>query len=166
MSEHVIVTREGPQPIGRVIHLLTQICGSLAEAHGIGLIHRDIKPANIWLEAPTGRVKILDFGLAKLHGPSKSSDAATTAHQTDAGTVLGTVAYMSPEQAEGKPVDARSDVFSLGVMLYEMATGERPFKGDTSLSTLAAIMRDSPRPVTEVNGAVLRARLAGRQLDG
>ena len=92
-----------------------------------------------------GRVKILDFGLAKLHQPSPTPDARTQTHATGPGTVLGTVAYMSPEQVRGLPLDHRSDIFSLGVVLYEMLTGERPFKGDTAPDTQASILNAAPR---------------------
>ena len=101
-----------------------------------------------------GRLRVLDFGLAKLHDPMELGDdtqAATAAAVTEEGKILGTVAYMSPEQAEGKAVDPRSDVFSLGTILYEMATGERPFSGETSMSTISSILRDEPTAVTEIN---------------
>ena len=125
-------------------------------AHARGITHRDLKPANVMV-TPGRQVKVLDFGLAKPFDAGGVTDAmATEAPEviTGQGKILGTVAYMAPEQAEGKGVDARSDIFSLGVMLYEMATGVRPFKGDTSLSTLTAIMRDTPKSVTEVNPAI------------
>ncbi len=125
---------------------------ALAAAHEQGIVHRDLKPANLMV-TPEGRVKILDFGLAKLAG-GFVSDGSTTQMATDSitqeGRILGTVAYMSPEQAEGKPIDHRSDIFSLGVVLYQMATGEPPFKGDTNLSTLSSILKDSPDSVTDL----------------
>ena len=107
-----------------------------------------------------GRLRVLDFGLAKLHdpaGPKRDGTQAPTATvETEEGKILGTVAYMSPEQAEGKAVDPRSDVFSLGTILYEMATGERPFRGDTNMSTIGSILRDEPAPVTELNRSLPR----------
>jgi eukaryotic-like serine/threonine-protein kinase len=101
------------------------------------------------------RVKVLDFGLAKLReGPDEAT--LPTRELTGEGKIVGTVAYMSPEQAESKPVDERSDIFSLGVMLYELSTGERPFTGDTSLSVLSSILRDTPRAVTDLNPGLPR----------
>src|SRR5215831_13562424 len=116
-----------------------------------------------------GRVKVLDFGLATLTNTSPISDAPTvvpTALATGEGRILGTVAYMSPEQAEGKSIDARSDLFSLGTILYEMATGDRPFKGDTSISIITSIVKDTPASLTEINPAMPRdlARIVRRAL--
>ncbi len=148
--------RPGGLPLDRLLEIATPLADAVSAAHARGITHRDLKPANVMV-TPTRQVKVLDFGLAKLLDASVVTDTmATEAPQviTGQGKILGTIAYMAPEQAEGKPVDARSDIFSLGVMLYEMATGERPFKGDTSVSTLAAIMRDTPKSVTEVNPAI------------
>jgi serine/threonine protein kinase len=129
-------------PVDSIVRHGTQIADALAKAHAAGIVHRDLKPANVMV-TPEGLVKILDFGLAK---PVRAPDpeGATASLGTAVGVVLGTAAYMSPEQAEGKPVDARSDIFSFGVMLYEMACGRRPFQGDSYLSTMAAVLRDEP----------------------
>jgi predicted Ser/Thr protein kinase len=129
----------------RVLELAGAIADGLAAAHRQQVIHRDLKPDNIMI-GEDGRPKVLDFGLAKLGGIAPSPEAATT---TQAGSILGTISYMSPEQAQGKPVDPRSDVFSLGIVLYEMTTGRRPFAGDNSVSILTSILRDTPAPVTE-----------------
>jgi len=125
------------------IKLGVQIADALAAAHQSGIVHRDLKPSNIMVNEH-GRVKVLDFGLAKLiEGASGESDATrTAAAETRVGTILGTVSYMAPEQAEGKPVDQRADVFSFGAVLYEMLTGVQPFRRDSVPGTLAAILRD------------------------
>ena len=128
------------------------VAEALAAAHEQGVVHRDLKPANIMV-SDGERVKILDFGLAKL-AAGMVGEGSTTQMATDSitqeGRILGTVSYMSPEQAEGKPIDGRSDIFSLGVVLYQMATGEQPFKGDTNLSTLSSILKDDPDSVTDL----------------
>jgi len=143
----------GGLPIERLLQIAIPLADAVSSAHRAGITHRDLKPDNIMIDAE-GRLRVLDFGLAKLHEPMGSGEGTqvqTAAADTGAGVILGTVAYMSPEQAEGKPVDPRSDVFSLGTILYEMATGERPFCGDTSMSTIGAILKDRPVPVTERN---------------
>jgi Tol biopolymer transport system component/predicted Ser/Thr protein kinase len=139
----------GGLPLKRLLPLAIQIVDAVVAAHSHAVVHRDLKPSNVMVLAGD-RVKVLDFGLAKLR-ESPASAMLPTQELTGEGKIVGTVAYMSPEQAEGKDVDGRSDIFALGVMLYEMATSERPFVGDTSLSVLSSILRNTPRAVTELN---------------
>ncbi len=129
-----------------------QLADALAAAHDQGIVHRDIKPANVMV-TESGRVKILDFGLAKL--AKAATDNAETELTRD-GMILGTAPYMSPEQAQGDTVDPRSDIFSLGIVLYEMATGQRPFQGDNAIAVISAILRDAPPRVTEVRAELPR----------
>jgi serine/threonine-protein kinase len=133
---------KGPLPLEKGLQYATQIAAALEAAHARNIVHRDLKPANI-LATPSG-VKVLDFGLAKVTGPERPDLATRTMSLTEAGTVAGTVAYMSPEQAKGEDVDARSDIFSFGIVLYEMLSGRRPFSGDSPAETMSAILRDEP----------------------
>jgi eukaryotic-like serine/threonine-protein kinase len=149
----------GGLPLARLLTIGIAIADAMAAAHQNGITHRDLKPANIMLGegVQAGRIKVLDFGLAKAIDPVQGNALTITSPaRTQQGVILGTVAYMSPEQAEGRAVDARSDLFSLGVVLYEMATGQRPFPGETNLSILSSILRDTPRSVTEINAALPR----------
>ena len=145
---------EGPLTPRRLLPIATQTAEGLARAHEGGIVHRDLKPENIMI-TKDGLVKILDFGLAKLASPETKPGSLTAAPTvsigTGAGTVLGTVGYMSPEQASGKPIDYRSDQFSFGAVLYEMVTGRRAFQRNTPVETLSAIIRDDPEPVGSVN---------------
>jgi serine/threonine protein kinase len=129
-----------------------QIADALSAAHAAGIVHRDLKPANVMVN-DGGIVKVLDFGLAKLLGRAANESAATVTMnpQTDEGTLVGTVAYMSPEQARGKRIDARSDIFSFGSVLYEMITGTRAFRGEDNISILAAILEREPAPIRTIS---------------
>ena len=158
--DHVI-GRNGLK-LGDLLQYSTQAADALAKAHAAGIVHRDLKPSNIMVSAD-GRVKILDFGLAKLTAAEApgASDAAETTMRTDQartgeGWIVGTPAYMSPEQAEGKPVDARSDVFSFGAVFYEMATGTSPFRGESAASTMAAVLTATPAPPSQSSPHVPR----------
>ncbi len=143
----------GGLPAETLLEVAVQISDGLAAAHRQGIVHRDLKPANLVVDEG-GRLKILDFGLAKLRAESEGagpeSEVVTESRSlTGTGQLLGTLPYMSPEQVEGKPVDARSDLFSLGVILHEMATGQRPYSGDTAAALASSILRDPPPPVCE-----------------
>ncbi|HUI79364.1 MAG TPA: protein kinase [Bryobacteraceae bacterium] len=134
---------KGPLPADQGLPLALQMAQALEEAHRKGIVHRDLKPSNILVT--TAGIKLLDFGLAKQQAQTAAAEA--TASLTEVGTVVGTVAYMSPEQAEGKPVDPRSDIFSFGLVLYEMLSGHKAFSGETALSTMVAILHQEPRPL-------------------
>ncbi len=154
---------KGPLPIEQALTFATQIADALDKAHRHGIVHRDIKPANIMLTK--AGAMLLDFGLAKLKGPvtpislSGMAGVVTTSPGTAQGTILGTVQYMAPEQVEGREADARSDIWALGAVLYEMITCARPFPGDTPASVIGAILKDTPPPIST------RQPLAPRALD-
>jgi Tol biopolymer transport system component/serine/threonine protein kinase len=149
-----MIPRTG-MPVDQVLRIAVQIADALAKAHSAGFVHRDLKPANV-MATPEGLVKVLDFGLAKLSqseeaepvgGEDETTSSLTparTAGHTSQGVILGTVSYMSPEQAQGKPVDARSDIFSFGAVLFELLTGRKAFRGDTPIATISSILRDDP----------------------
>ena len=168
--------RQGPLSVTEVITFSRQAAAALAAAHAQGIVHRDIKPANIFVSQPargTKQIKILDFGLAKQQGVGDLQDSgeatatfgglATSAGTdggranpdlTSPGSTLGTVAYMSPEQAKGEPLDARTDLFSLGAVIYEMATGSKPFAGQSTAELFVALLTKDPAPVSAMNPAM------------
>jgi serine/threonine protein kinase len=166
-----LIGRKGLK-LNEALKVAIQIADALAKAHAAGIVHRDLKPGNVMVTAD-GRVKVLDFGLAKLAeaGPvDREASTVTAMPSTELGVVVGTASYMSPEQAEGKKVDARSDIFSFGSVLYEMLTGRRAFRRDTPALTLAAILHLEPTPLpaeapgdlTKVIGRCLRKDIARR----
>jgi TolB-like protein len=135
-------------PVEQITEIATALADALAAAHEKGIVHRDLKPANVMVSGD-GRVKVLDFGLAKDIRADSANDATlTSAGHTQAGIVMGTPAYMSPEQVAGRPLDHRTDIFSLGIILYEMATGRRPFEGTSSAELASSILRDTPAAIT------------------
>jgi serine/threonine protein kinase len=155
-----VIPRRGLS-LSEAIEYGLQISDALAAAHAAGIVHRDLKPSNV-IVTEHGRIRVLDFGLAKLVDrlglPAWEAELTNThaALVTAQGAIVGTVAYMSPEQAEGKAVDARTDIFSVGSVLYEMVTGQRAFQGDSPLSTLTAVLREEPKPLREMREGVPR----------
>ncbi len=140
---------DGPLPVRRVLAIGAQVADGLAKAHDAGIIHRDLKPENVMVTTD-GFAKILDFGLAKLVEHARHEADTVAKPLTSPGTVLGTTAYMSPEQAMGREADARSDQFSLGAVLYELITGRRAFDKPSTVETLSAIVRDDVTPIREL----------------
>ena len=154
-SLHELIPRKGMR-LNEGLRVAAQVADALTAAHAAGIVHRDLKPGNIMVDVH-GRVKVLDFGLAKLSAPSTPPAAdeptrtfATDQPHTEAGVIVGSVPYMSPEQAEGRLLDARSDIFSFGVVLYEMLSGRKPFQGATHVATISAILKESPKPLSEL----------------
>ena len=169
---------DGPIPLEEALPIARQICDALEAAHDNGIVHRDLKPGNIKLR-PDGTVKVLDFGLAKVGGtPTVQSDDSPTLTMaaTQTGVLLGTAAYMAPEQARGKPIDKRADIWAFGVVFHEMLTGRRLFHGDDLTDTIAAVVREgrrqrcaspgsaSPRKVSRERSAQAAARYQRRRV--
>src|SRR5271163_302818 len=145
-----------PLPTEKVLDVSIQVADALAASHAKGIVHRDIKPANIFL-TPNGQVKILDFGLAKLAKDGSvgtSTDSSLEESLTQVGVIPGTAVYMSPEQARSEDLDVRSDIFSFGVVLFEMATGKKPFTGSNVITTLHAVMNSKPVSPRSINPSV------------
>jgi non-specific serine/threonine protein kinase len=152
------IALRAPMPVDEVLETSIQVAEALAAAHQAGIIHRDIKPENIMVRRD-GYVKVLDFGLAKLSAPEgdpKPDETTLPQFHTTPGVVIGTVAYMSPEQARGRLVDARTDIFSLGSVMYEMLTGRQPFTGDTTSHVIVAVLEKQPPPIAETGANVPR----------
>jgi len=155
-----LIPRKGMR-LTEALRIAVQVSDALAAAHAAGIVHRDLKPGNIMVDAH-GRAKVLDFGLAKLSAPAATAALAideetrtvATQPRTEEGVIIGSVPYMSPEQAEGRPVDARSDIFSFGAVLYEMVTGQRAFRGESRISTLAAVVEQDPKAPSELTSSV------------
>jgi Tol biopolymer transport system component len=154
----------GPMPPRKAIEIARQIAEGLAAAHDRGIVHRDVKPDNLFVTAD-GRVKILDFGIAKLTAPDESEGRTGVPTNTAAGTVVGTAHYMSPEQIRGEAVDARSDLFSLGIVLYEMLTGRAPFSRGTAADSMAATLKEEPANALPADVPAALARIVSRCLE-
>ena len=162
------VMDQGPLPARTTLGYAIQICDALGAAHAAGIVHRDLKPANV-IVTSAGTVKVLDFGIAKLvsAGQAATTDANTVAPLTAERTVVGTLGYMSPEQVHGRALDSRSDIFSLGVLLYEMLAGRRAFAAESTAGLLSAVLRDDPPPLRTIVGSVPRSveRITARCLE-
>ena len=158
--------RAGPLPTRRALDIAVQIAKGLTAAHEKGIVHRDLKPENVFLTRD-GRAKVLDFGLAKLATPEETAGSRTQSLLTEAGSVVGTVGYMSPEQIQGEPVDHRSDIFSFGTILYEMLSGSNPFRHGTSPETMTAILKEEPPLLSEKGAGIAPAlsMIVGRCLE-
>ncbi len=148
----------GVPPLSKSLRMAAEMAEALGSAHEANIVHRDLKPENVMIR-PDGHVKILDFGLAKLREHASGSPEATrmetlSAEMTREGRILGTAAYMSPEQARAQSVDFRSDLFSFGIVLYEMSTGRSPFRGPSVTDTLSSIVRDQPQPMAQITPGV------------
>ena len=159
------LVKDGPLPAAAVLPLARQMADALAAAHAKGIVHRDVKPGNVMLD-DSGRVKVLDFGLAWFAPPIADEEATWSGgHAGLGGALAGTLAYMAPEQLRGGALDGRADVFSLGVVLHELLAGQRPFRGDTTVALVEAILREPPPPIrTEGPLAEALARLVTRML--
>lgn len=146
---------ESGMPVRQFLDIAVPLADAIAAAHAKGVQHRDLKPPNVMVDE-NGRLKVLDFGLAKQRDSSGPEGVTQmlTSELTGEGKIIGTVSYMSPEQAEGKPLDHRSDIFSLGILMYEMITGQRPFAGDTNLSILSSILKDDPSSVSDIRASI------------
>src|SRR6266446_1846488 len=145
--------KQAPMKLSEILDIAIQVASALSAAHAAGIVHRDMKPENVMIR-PDGYIKVLDFGLAKLTETKRSDSAATTLMDTEPGVVMGTARYMSPEQARGLEVDARTDIWSLGVVIYEMCAERPPFGGATNSDVLAAIIEREPPPLARYSREV------------